>query len=85
MSAVKAVRAVRFSDGSVVAVSALEEFEGWLDQYDGNVASALAVLYGSALRENWCREQVAAAGKDWATHFVKFDGTVSRRRGADEA
>ena len=32
--------------------------------------------YYEALRENWARSRVAAAGKSWAMHRAKFDGTV---------
>ncbi len=33
-------------------------------------------LYSEAVRENWARTQVAAAGKDWRTHMAKFSGAV---------
>lgn len=36
--------------------------------------------WAEALRENWSRRTVAAAGQDWRTHLVKFDGTVLPRR-----
>jgi hypothetical protein len=32
-----------------------------------------------ALREDWARDRVAAAGKSWTTHLAKFDGTVLSR------
>lgn len=35
--------------------------------------------YQEALRENWARDTVAAAGKSWSTHMAKFSGTVLRR------
>lgn len=35
--------------------------------------------WSAALRENWARDRVAAAGKSWNTHMAKFDGTVLRR------
>lgn len=35
--------------------------------------------HAEALREDWARGRVAAAGKSWATHMVKFDGTVLPR------
>lgn len=39
----------------------------------------LTYVHGDALREDWARSTVAAAGKDWATHMAKFDGTVVER------
>lgn len=30
-------------------------------------------------RDDWARNQVAAAGKSWATHMAKFSGTVVPR------
>jgi hypothetical protein len=36
-------------------------------------------LWSAAMRENWARNQVARAGHSWATHTVKFDGTVLPR------
>jgi hypothetical protein len=36
-------------------------------------------VHEQALHENWARDQVTAAGKSWATHMVKFDGTVLER------
>ncbi len=41
-------------------------------------------LYSEALRENWARTLVAAAGKDWATHMMKFSGAVIARAYIDE-
>ena len=35
--------------------------------------------YEEASREDWARRCVRGAGKDWATHFAKYDGTVIRR------
>ena len=35
--------------------------------------------WDAAHREAWARRTVAAAGKDWATHLAKFDGTVLPR------
>jgi hypothetical protein len=32
-----------------------------------------------ALREDWARSRVAESGHSWATHMVKFDGTVVPR------
>lgn len=32
-----------------------------------------------ALREDWARGRVAAAGKSWTTHMAKFSGTVLPR------
>lgn len=37
-------------------------------------------VYNEALREDWARRTVAAAGKSWATHQAKFSGTVVRRQ-----
>lgn len=42
-------------------------------------AAALDGVHAEARRENWARGQVAAAGKSWATHMVKFGGTVIER------
>lgn len=39
----------------------------------------LTAVYGEAQREGWARGAVKAAGKDWRTHLVKFDGTVLPR------
>lgn len=36
-------------------------------------------LYSEALRENWARSTVAAAGKSWTTHLAKFSGAVLPR------
>lgn len=36
-------------------------------------------LMYEAMREDWARGKVAAAGKSWETHLVKFDGTVLAR------
>lgn len=36
-------------------------------------------LYSEAVREDWARNQVAAAGKSWKTYMVKFSGTVLPR------
>jgi hypothetical protein len=36
-------------------------------------------VYAEAVREDWARGRVAAAGKSWATHLAKFDGTVLER------
>lgn len=36
-------------------------------------------VYAEARREDWARAQVAAAGKSWDTHMVKFGGTVLPR------
>lgn len=41
----------------------------------------MTAVYGEATRENWARGAVTAAGKDWRTHLVKFDGTVLPRQG----
>jgi len=35
--------------------------------------------WDAALREDWARRTVAAAGHDWKTHRAKFDGTVLPR------
>jgi hypothetical protein len=35
--------------------------------------------HGEALREDWARRAVAAAGHSWPTHMAKFDGTVLPR------
>lgn len=35
--------------------------------------------HGEALRENWNRDRVKAAGFSYDTHFAKFDGTVTER------
>lgn len=35
--------------------------------------------HAEALREDWARGRVAAAGKSWVTHLAKFDGTVLPR------
>ncbi len=59
--------------------------QGALDTYDeayritGNREDALADLSYEAMREDWARAKVAAAGKSWTTHMVKFDGTVMLR------
>lgn len=39
------------------------------------------VRYEEALREDYARGQVAAAGGSWGTHLMKFDGTVLPREG----
>jgi hypothetical protein len=36
-------------------------------------------LYAEAVRENWARRTVAAAGKSWTTHLAKFSGAVLPR------
>jgi len=36
-------------------------------------------LYSEAVREDWSRRTVAAAGKSWATHRAKFSGAVVPR------
>lgn len=35
--------------------------------------------YDEAVRENWARGRVAAAGKSWTTHMAKFSGAVLPR------
>lgn len=35
--------------------------------------------HSEAVREDWARRTVAAAGKSWETHLAKFDGTVLPR------
>lgn len=45
---------------------------------------ALAELHSEAVREDWARRTVAAAGKSWATHLAKFDGTVLPRDDHDD-
>lgn len=39
----------------------------------------VAEAHAEALREDWARSQVAAAGESWTTHMTKFDGTVLPR------
>lgn len=36
-------------------------------------------VYAQARREDWARGAVAAAGKSWATHMMKFSGAVVPR------
>lgn len=40
----------------------------------------LTDAYNEAVREDWARRTVAAAGKSWATHQAKFSGAVVRRQ-----
>lgn len=61
---------------------ALEDFADLMISM-GTRDGALAILHDYAARENWARKRVAAAGHDWATHFARFDGTVTARRGED--
>lgn len=68
----------RFGASAIFNVRAMETYNEAY-RITGNEASALAELYYEALREDWARRAVAAAGKDWATHMAKFDGTVVKR------
>lgn len=67
-----------FSAAAIFNVRAMDAYNEAYRR-TGNQASALAELYSEALREDWARRTVAAAGKDWATHMAKFDGTVVER------
>lgn len=52
---------------------------GWFERWGQDVDWTATELYDIALRENWARKTVAAAGKLWATHMAKFSGAVVRR------
>ena len=41
--------------------------------------TTLADTWAEAIRENWARDRVAAAGKNWSTHLAKFSGAVLPR------
>jgi len=47
--------------------------------------AATETLMYEAMREDWARGKVAAAGKSWKTHLVKFGGTVLARGRGDMA
>lgn len=64
--------------GAIVNQGALDTFEG-AHRIAGDRASALTILRDMALREDWARRRVAAAGKSWATHLAKFSGAVVPR------
>lgn len=51
----------------------------WMARFGQEVDWSETALYGEAHREKWSREKVAAAGKDWRTHFAKFSGAVLPR------
>lgn len=69
---------VRTVTGRIVNSDAVNAYNDayWLT---GDRASALGWLHNEAEREDWARRIVARAGKDWATHLMKFDGTVLPR------
>lgn len=43
------------------------------------IDQTITAEYGAALREDWAREKVAAAGMSWETHTAKFTGAVLPR------
>ena len=64
--------------GWVVRQEALDSYAAAY-RIAGNREDAINLQHDEAHRENWARDQVAAAGKSWDTHMAKFDGTVLPR------
>lgn len=61
-----------------LAVAAGRSYYTIADQARADLA-LVEEAHDEALRENWNRNQVAAAGKLWATHLTKFSGAVLPR------
>lgn len=59
---------------AVVVADQIDDAQLWVP-----LSTLLGDAHAEALRENWARDRVAAAGKSWATHLAKFDGTVLER------
>jgi hypothetical protein len=49
------------------------------DDLAPTLSERLDELHAEAIREDWARRQVVAAGKSWETHVAKFSGAVLPR------